>query len=81
MSSAQETGSILKVDFALSSSPLLHKAYLVTVCNQSFIALRQNSNLNNYFDFHFCLSIHGSVRGSGSGSICPKLTSIPAKYH
>ena len=54
MSKVQETSSILRVVFAISKSPHLHRAYLVTVCNQSFIAVyktpksrahRQNSSL------------------------------------
>ena len=35
----QEAGSILRVGFALLKLPHLHRAYLVTICNQSFIAL------------------------------------------
>ena len=35
-----EAGSILRVDFALSKSPHLHRAHLVTVCNQKMIALK-----------------------------------------
>ena len=39
-----------------------------------------NTYLNNYFDFHVCLSIRLSVVPSvrGSGSVRPNLTSIPA---
>ena len=39
VSKVQEAGSILKVVFALSKWPHLHRAYLVTVCNQNFIAV------------------------------------------
>ena len=35
----QGADSILKVDFALSSRPHLHRAYEVTVCNQIWIAV------------------------------------------
>ena len=45
MSKAQKTGSILRVDFALLTSPHLHRAYLVTVCNRSFIAIITQSAL------------------------------------
>ena len=37
----QETSSILKVVFALSKWPYFHRAYVVTVCNQNFIAVYQ----------------------------------------
>ena len=40
VSKVQEAGSILKVVFALSKWPHLHRAYLVTVCNQNFIAVK-----------------------------------------
>ena len=39
VSKVQEAGSILKVVFALSKWPHSHRAYLVTVCNQNFIAV------------------------------------------
>ena len=35
----QGADSILKVDFALSSRPHLHRAYVVTVCNQIWLAV------------------------------------------
>ena len=37
--SAQDTGSILKIGFALSERPHLHRAYLVAVCNQKFVCI------------------------------------------
>ena len=43
---AQETGSILKIGFALSNWPHLHRAYLVTVCNWSFIAVYDMNQVN-----------------------------------
>ena len=39
MSKAQETGSILKVDFAWSKGPHFHRVYLVTVCKRSSMAV------------------------------------------
>ena len=39
ISSVQKTGSILKIGFALSKSPNIHRTYLVTVCNQKLIAV------------------------------------------
>ena len=39
MSKVQEAGTILKVGFALSRRPHLHRAYLVTVYNHNFIAV------------------------------------------
>ena len=45
----QEASSILKVVFAFSKWPHLHRAYLVTVCYRSFIAVRQQQNV------HFCV--------------------------
>ena len=42
-----------------------------------FYSLFVSANLNNYFDFHVCLSIRVPfVRGSGS--VRPNLTSIPS---
>ena len=35
----QEAGSLLSVHFALSKSPHLYRAYLVTICNQMLIAV------------------------------------------
>ena len=46
VSKVQEAGSILKVGFALSKGPHLHRAYLVTVYNQNFIAVYAISNQN-----------------------------------
>ena len=39
MSKVQDASSILKVRFALSKRPHLHRAHLVTVCNQKLIAV------------------------------------------
>ena len=36
--SAQEISSILKIGFALSKSPNIRRAYLVSVCNQQLLA-------------------------------------------
>ena len=41
--SAQETGSILKISFALSISPHLLRAYSVPVCNQKVIGVPELS--------------------------------------
>ena len=52
MLKVQEAGSILRVGFAFSNSPHLHRAYLVTICNQKLIAvflsfqMKYNVNLN-----------------------------------
>ena len=45
VSKVQEAGSILKVVFALSKWPQLHRA-IVIVCNQNFIAVN-NQNIQN----------------------------------
>ena len=39
VSKVQEDGSILKIGFTFSKWPHLHRAYLVTVYNQNFIAV------------------------------------------
>ena len=39
MSKTQEASSILRVGFVCSKWPHLHRAYLVTVCNRTFIAV------------------------------------------
>ena len=39
VSKVEEAGSSLKAGFALSMWPHLHRAYLVTVYNQTFIAV------------------------------------------
>ena len=39
--SAEETGSILKIGFALLKLPHLHRTYLVDICNQNFRAVFQ----------------------------------------
>ena len=40
MSRVKEAGSILNVDFVLSKSPHLHRAYLITViCNEKLRAV------------------------------------------
>ena len=39
VSKVQKTSSILRVGFALSKWPHLHRAYVVTVCNQIWIAV------------------------------------------
>ena len=58
----------------------------ITLRNLKFkyiVALRISTgntspNLNNYFDFHVCLSIRSSVVPWFRGSVRPNLTSIPA---
>ena len=35
----QETGYSFKLNYALSNRPYLHRAYVVTVCNQNFTAV------------------------------------------
>ena len=44
----QEASITLKVVFAVQKWPHLHRAYLVTVCNRSFIAVFWNSTI--YYD-------------------------------
>ena len=43
-SKAQEASSILKVGFALSKWPHLHRVYLVTVCKRGATAVFSNHN-------------------------------------
>ena len=46
--SAQETGFILKISFALSNWPYLHRAYVVTVCR----VLSTTAYIKYYFNLH-----------------------------
>ena len=39
MSKVQEASSSLRVGFALSNRPHLHRAYVVTICNQIWLAV------------------------------------------
>ena len=50
---------------------------ILILATRSFFNFPRLQNLNNYFDFHVCLSFHASVRPSVRPCV-QKLTSIPA---
>ena len=50
MSKVQEADSILEIGYALSERPHSHRAYLVNVCNQNFIA--GNESFVSVFSCH-----------------------------
>ena len=52
----------------------LHK--IIGVCDACFKVRKDCLYLNNYFDFHACLSIRPSVRSSVRPCVCPKISSI-----
>ena len=77
---AQETGSILKIGFVLSKWPHVHGAYLVSVCNQNFIAVHifvKTKLFDRNYDDGVCNCVQGNITdsfGSGDNRWCCKTT-------